>query len=182
MFGAVAVAIAVVALPASAGAAPHTVTRTFSSGNLDEPITPSHLARAPIRVPAKGRLKDVDVKLRVDHPNLADLKSIEIDNPLRHSTGRAADLASGGFLTGANLGSGPGGCGDQLTTFDDQAPTPISAGTAPYPGSYAPDQPLDDSFKGFRITGKWGLVITEVPGADIGTLQCWKIRLTYVPR
>ncbi len=69
-----------------------------------------------------------------------------------------------------------------MTTFDDEAATPISAGAAPYLGSYAPDQPLAESFDGYRMTGKWSLEFSELGAGDAGTLYCWKVRLTYKPR
>ncbi len=69
-----------------------------------------------------------------------------------------------------------GDSGDNLTDtiFDDEAGTNISAGSAPFTGSFIPDQSLS-AFDGFSITGLWTLIIDDLASSDIGELREWRI-------
>ena len=66
------------------------------------------------------------------------------------------------------------------TIFDDAAPVSISAGTAPFVGTFAPQQPLS-VFKlasGTNLNGVWNLqVVDEFPG-DTATLGCWALNIS----
>ncbi|HMO37001.1 MAG TPA: proprotein convertase P-domain-containing protein, partial [Gemmatales bacterium] len=55
-----------------------------------------------------------------------------------------------------NLITRRGGSGDNFvnTVLDDQAANPISAGTAPFTGSFRPEQPLS-AFHGISGNGTW---------------------------
>lgn len=171
-------AIAVLSPSASSG---ETVSRTFSSGNLNRGVAADSFAHERLYVPARGELKDVDLKLRMFGTDLSDLISVELGNPYTHGFARSFELVSGGGLTGKNMGQGPGKCGSQLTVIDDQAQTPLSAGTGPYAGSFYPDQTLRSSFRGYRMHGYWHLDIQNGHQAAYAALYCWKLRLTYQP-
>lgn len=71
-----------------------------------------------------------------------------------------------------------GGSGDNYTNtvFDDEATTPISAGSPPFTGSFQPDGNLSD-FDGMQSIGDWTLVITDNANADGGTLLDWSLQL-----
>ncbi|HMP17842.1 MAG TPA: proprotein convertase P-domain-containing protein, partial [Gemmatales bacterium] len=56
----------------------------------------------------------------------------------------------------------------------DQAANPISAGTAPFTGSFRPEQPLS-AFHGISGNGTWTLRVRDVVSSDTGTLQNWSI-------
>jgi uncharacterized repeat protein (TIGR01451 family) len=65
------------------------------------------------------------------------------------------------------------------TTFDDDALTPIFAGTAPFVGSFQPLQPLSTFLpcSGTNLNGIWQLnVVDEFPG-DAAMLQCWSLNV-----
>lgn len=162
---------------APAGAA-STMTRTFSSGNIDKPIPSSSSTDSRIKVPVSGRLKDVDLMIRLTHPDLTDLYSIEVDNPYQQGFGYAADMASGGYLAGADLGAGPGNCSDTLTRFSDEAATHVMSATAPYAGAVRPDTFLD-VFDGHKMNGRWVLDLANQGAA--GVLHCWKLRIKFRP-
>lgn len=74
-----------------------------------------------------------------------------------------------------------GGSGDNYTNtlFDDSAAVPISSGSAPFTGSYIPEEPLavinDQS-----MAGVWTLNVADLASADLGTLQAWSLDLTPV--
>lgn len=77
---------------------------------------------------------------------------------------------------GDNFGST---CSSQSsrTTFDDAAATAISAGTAPFIGSFRPDTPLSqfNGKSGAAVNGTWKLLVSDLAPPDIGTVQCWSL-------
>ena len=66
------------------------------------------------------------------------------------------------------------------TTFDDAATTPIANGSAPFVGSYKPDQPFTVHLgkSGAAMNGPWVLRVRDLAGGDTGTLQAWSLKLT----
>ena len=70
-----------------------------------------------------------------------------------------------------------GGSGDNFTNtvFDDEAATAISAGVAPFTGSFRPESPLS-VFDGLSQTGTWTLRIDDQVSGDSGTLSAWGVR------
>jgi Zn-dependent metalloprotease/subtilisin-like proprotein convertase family protein len=77
------------------------------------------------------------------------------------------------------LSNNNGGSGDNYigTTFITGAGTAITAGVAPFTGSFTPEQPFSNLTG--TANGTWRLKIQDVGGADIGTLYKW--RLTLAP-
>ena len=67
---------------------------------------------------------------------------------------------------------GSGGDNFTDTVFDDEAATAISAGSAPFTGSFRPEQPLS-AFDGKSAAGQWKLRISDQAGDDVGTLSGW---------
>ena len=72
-----------------------------------------------------------------------------------------------------------GGSGDNFTNtvFDDEAATAISAGVAPFSGSFRPEQPLS-AVDGIPAAGTWKLKVVDSVAADTGTLAAWGVRET----
>ncbi len=72
-----------------------------------------------------------------------------------------------------------GGGGDNITncTFDDEATASISAGVAPFTGSWRPEQALT-VFDGLSVTGTWDLRILDDAALDVGTLTSWSLITT----
>ncbi len=62
------------------------------------------------------------------------------------------------------------------TTFDDAAPTLVTAGVAPFVGTFKPEGSLA-VLNAKSANGTWRLRITDDLGADVGTLQCWSLAL-----
>ncbi len=75
------------------------------------------------------------------------------------------------------LSSNNGGSGDNYvgTTFTTGAGTAITAGVAPFTGSFTPEQPFSNLTG--TANGTWKLKIQDVAGADVGTLFKWRITL-----
>lgn len=71
-----------------------------------------------------------------------------------------------------------GGSGDNFlnTKFDDSASRSINSGSAPFTGTYRPQQPLS-AFNGENARGVWRLKIEDVAGGDSGTLESWSLEL-----
>jgi subtilisin family serine protease len=69
---------------------------------------------------------------------------------------------------------GGSGADFQTTLFDDQAATPISAGHAPFIGSFRPEVPLGD-LKGKNTLGTWKLWIENRGGTGYGVLNSWSL-------
>ena len=69
-----------------------------------------------------------------------------------------------------------GGSGDNYTNtiFDDLAVTPIQAGSAPFSGSYIPEQPLA-ALNGLPVQGSWSLEVQDTAPGDSGTLSGWSL-------
>lgn len=89
------------------------------------------------------------------------------------------------YLIGPNgveidLSIGHGGSGNNYigTIFDDEAITPIAQGSAPFTGSYIPDEPLA-TYIDNSITGAWILRIYDNAMNDQGTLDNWCLNMFY---
>ena len=171
--------------------------RTFSSGNLNLTIpdaagVQSFPISAPIHVKARGKIKDVNVAVRISIPEDRDLE-LAIEGPIGRTGGFAfAQLKNHGFLNspkGPDFGSGPATCTGASTVFDDQAATSILQGQPPFAGSFIPEEPLRPLKRG-RLAGKWTLDLLDFfpgslggpPSGAPGVLHCWSLTITYKPQ
>ena len=89
------------------------------------------------------------------------------------------------FGTQVELSTDNGGGGDNFTNtvFDDAAATSITAGAAPFTGSFRPEGLLS-AFNGQDAFGTWTLRVTDDEGADIGLINSWGLDIegrTTVP-
>jgi len=73
---------------------------------------------------------------------------------------------------------GDGGANFVGTVFDDEASTPISNGSAPFTGSFRPEQPLT-AFDGLVAQGDWTLKVVDNSGWDSGTIDGWSLTLLF---
>jgi subtilisin-like proprotein convertase family protein len=73
-----------------------------------------------------------------------------------------------------------GSSGDNYTStvFDDQATTAISAGAAPFTGSFIPDTALS-TFNGLAANGTWSLKVVDSGSGDTGSILNWSLLFTY---
>jgi len=80
--------------------------------------------------------------------------------------------------TPVELTSGNGGSADNYTStlFDDDAATSITAGSAPFTGSYRPEQALS-TLAGQDPNGTWHLRAVDSYSGDTGTLTGWTLRI-----
>ncbi|MBX7181427.1 MAG: proprotein convertase P-domain-containing protein [Bacteroidia bacterium] len=104
-----------------------------------------------------GTVCDVILTVNITHTFDNDL-DMTLSNP-------------GGGVT-IDLSSDNGGSGDNYsnTIFTDAGSGSITAGTAPFAGSFIPEQPMS-SFAGTSPNGVWTFTITDDLSGDVGTLN-----------
>ena len=98
----------------------------------------------------------------------------DLDISLVAPDGTVVLLTSDNGGGGDNYGSACTPAG--RTTFDDAAPTLVTAGVAPFVGTFKPEGSLA-VLNAKSANGTWRLRITDDLGADVGTLQCWSLAL-----
>ena len=112
-------------------------------------------------VSGTGTVTRVEPRVTITHPRDSDLKmSLQ-----RGST--TVDLADNRGGSGANF---------IRTLFSDSAATAISAGTAPFTGSFRPETPLN-AFNGSSPSGNWSLTVADEVGGVTGTWDEWSLRI-----
>jgi subtilisin-like proprotein convertase family protein len=147
-------------------------TATTTSGNLALPIPDLGAVDSTISIPDVGSVTDIDVGVRLNHTFDGDL-IIRLIGP----DGTEVVLSNRRGGGGDNFGTGANSCAGTPAVFDDEAAVAIASGTAPFAGSFRPDQPLS-AFDGRPTAGDWKLRITDNAGLDVGTLFCWSLRIT----
>ncbi|NUL81648.1 MAG: S8 family serine peptidase [Armatimonadetes bacterium] len=145
----------------------------YSSGNLSVPLPDLTTTEHTINVADAHAVAKVRVRVRFNHTFNGDLVV-----SLVHPDGTAIVLSNRRGGSGDNFGSGANNCSGTFTVFDDDAATPISSGSAPFAGTFRPDQALS-GLNGKATNGDWKIRIADVAGGDSGTLFCWQLELTY---
>ena len=116
-----------------------------------------------IKVDQNFTIADLNLRLNVNHTAVGDL-DIMLITPFGQPL----------FLMGMY-----GGVGDNLinTLFDDQAALHIGQGSAPFTGSYYPDDALS-AVNGRSAKGNWTLKISDYASRDEGTLLDWSLEFS----
>lgn len=131
---------------------------SFGSNDIISPLTVTGLT---------GFVTDVNVRVNINHPYVADIVMF-----LQSPSGEVVQLMNE-----------RGGVGDNLvnTVFDDSAAVPISAGAAPFTGSFRPEEPLS-VFNGktsAASNGEWLLYVFDIfPSLDNGVLVNWSLDIS----
>ncbi len=107
-----------------------------------------------------GFIADVNVNINITHTWVSDL---------------VVTLISPAGVR-VPLFAGVGGSGDNFvnTVLDDEAATPITAGVAPFTGSFRPSGSLA-LLDGVSANGIWTLEVADTAGGDTGTLNSWRL-------
>jgi subtilisin-like proprotein convertase family protein len=128
-----------------------------------QPILDNATIRSTIPIPVDGKVQQVAVKVDALHTFDAD-----VDMFLE---------APGGTV---ELSTDNGGGNDNYTNtiFMDSAATAITAGVAPYTGSFRPEQPLGNLAQTSMI-GDWKLRVTDDAAALAGTLNKYEVLVCY---
>ena len=143
------------------------VTPDYTTLEPPVSITDNSTSEQSIFVTDEELVVDVNVQLFLTHTYTGDLELSLI----------------GPDGTEVVLSDRHGGSGNDFlgTIFDDQADTAIANGTAPYEGSYRPDELLS-VFADTLVTGQWRLRVQDHAGGDTGSLDSWSLILTYPPK
>jgi subtilisin-like proprotein convertase family protein len=148
---------------------PTFVTNVFESADVPLMLPDVTTVYSTNAVSNAGAILDVDVALYLTHTWDGDLEIA-----VQHPDGTEAILADN--RGGSGDGYGSNCVASARTTFDDEAGTPISAGAAPFVGSYRPDSALSN-FDGKATDGTWKLRVSDIYAGDSGTLYCWSLRI-----
>ncbi len=116
-------------------------------------------------------LDKVTVSVNIIHPRVADL-TLQLIGP----DGTTVTLSQTNGVGGANYGTD---CINE-TIFDDGAATSIDTGTAPFVGTFKPDQPLAAFIgkSGSGLNGNWKLHVVDSVTNQTGFIQCWTLNLS----
>lgn len=176
VFAASVVALSATAL-AAAPASAKTKTASFSSGTINAPIADDTINLYPGNVKGKGKVKDVEVAVRITHAFDADIE-IYLVSP----RAQFVQLSSDNGENGNDYGSGAADCTGTFTVFDDAAITPINAGpptaVPPFAGPFKPQQPLS-ALNGAKLKGTWQLLVNDDDRQITGSLDCWELTIVY---
>jgi hypothetical protein len=139
------------------------------------------LVRDPLAVKGlnpRGKIKDINVAVRITHPFAADLE-IYLATP-RGVINLAHDVGG----NGNNYGNGFAGCSGGQTIFDSQTPTSIATPSleAPFVGSFAPIESLE-LLRGLgnkkATNATWSLLVMDDSNVHpSGTLDCFTLAVT----
>ena len=128
--------------------------------------------RSAIGVGKKGTVKDVNVAVRVSHPNVSQLSLYLFKGD------KYVRLASGVGGAGNDFGAGTADCVGTFTIFDGSAPTFIQTGSAPFNGAFRPSESLA-TFNRDKTKGTWRLLAFDSAGGTSGLVNCWVLGLKY---
>ena len=136
---------------------------TYTSVDVPKtiPDNSSTGVNSTLSIGAAGTIGDVDVRLTsLTHTYDGDL-IISLASP------------AGASITLINQ---RGGSGNDFvnTVLDDEAATAIANGTAPFTGSYRPDEALS-VFDAEALAGTWTLNVADIASTDTGTLNSWAL-------
>ena len=146
---------------------PVTTASTFSS------TTSSAIPGPPSTLTITGQgasttVGNISVLLNLTYSSLGDLSAALIG-----PGGASVTLFNAGDLSGANLVN---------TEFSISATTSLSAGTAPYTGTFKPSDPQGlAKLIGQSMDGAWKLEVTDHATGNTGTLTGWSLTLTPQP-
>lgn len=144
----------------------------------DDRVSAGDTLTAPLPIPSVGtsgvttntlnfrdtrEIQDVNVRVDLEHTFVGDLEIY-----LMAPDGTETLLFNNRGTSGDNLTS---------TVFDDEAATAIAAASAPFTGSFRPDQALN-RFDGKSAAGNWTLRIVDTTSLNAGQLLSWSIDFT----
>jgi subtilisin-like proprotein convertase family protein len=156
----------------SAGDTPLPIPTT-GTGGTNDPAQDDTVSIISVTNPPVGEvIADVNVKVNLTHTFVNDLL-LKLTAP-----DGTEIMLSGNALTR----TGRGGAGDNYTNtvFDDEVSTAIANGSAPFTGSFRPEEQLSQLI-GLDPTGDWTLTITDATGSDSGELLDWSLTILTGP-
>ena len=142
---------------------------TYNSSDTPVSIPDANSAgvNSVINIPTTSLITDVNVTVNITHTFDADLILTLI-----------APDGTSIILSNRN-----GGSGNDFTNtvFDQEAVDLISAGSAPFTGTFVPDGDLSLLYGTFS-GGDWTLNVSDNAGADTGTIDSWALEICGSPQ
>jgi subtilisin-like proprotein convertase family protein len=140
-----------------------TFVAQLPSVDVPQPLIDEASVKSELLVETVREILDVNVTLDISHTFDADVNVFLIS-------------PSG---TRVELFDDIGGFSDNFTntTLDDEAPTSIGSASAPFTGTFRPQQPLS-LFDGENAIGTWILEVTDDASTDAGVLNSWSLAIT----
>ena len=161
-------------LPFTLGTTAATPTTQFDNNT---PLAIPDLSTVESAIAVSGLtspIHKVTVSFHLTHTFTGDL-----DISLVGPDNTTVELTSDNGLGDDNFGTS---CSPQSrrTTFDHAASALITAGSAPFVGTFRPEGSLATftGKSGAAVNGTWRLRVTDDEGQDVGTLQCWSLFIT----
>lgn len=111
-----------------------------------------------------------EVKLIIDHTYTGDL-SFALASP----AGDTVVLSNLNGGSGDDFGNPADATCSQTTTFSMSASTSITTGTAPFIGSYTPEESFNNFNTGSNPNGIWKFIVCDDFAGDVGTLEYFEI-------
>ena len=156
--------------------------QTFGSTSIDQMINAATVA-------GPGTL---DSTLTIDSNNTLEMADItvtlSIASPADGGLTAVLVAPNGEIVPLFSAVGGTSGLGFVNTVFDDSAPTSITAGKAPFTGSFSPEYPATLSSGETTLTGlakagliadgTWQLEITNTTTGSSATLDSWSLNIT----
>ena len=142
------------------------IAMVYSAADLPRAIADTTTTTSTIPVTTTGTVASVAVRFSATHTFTGDL-----DISLRSPTGTITDLCSDN-----------GSSGDDFTDtiFVDTAATAITAGTAPFTGSFRPETALA-GLSSESVTGSWSLDVYDDSSSDSGSLTQFDLVVCVSP-
>ncbi len=150
-------------------------TTTYSTGSIAVPLPDLSTVEVPIDVPDDGAILTATAGVRLNHTFDGDL-ALYLISPI----GKVVALSTNNGGSGDNYGSGANDCTGTKTLFSDGAATSITAGVAPFAGSFKPEQALS-AYASDNPQGGWKLRVVDSASGDVGTVGCVTLTLTRQP-
>lgn len=124
-------------------------------------------AGSVINIPTTSLITDINVTVNITHTWDADLILTLV-----------APDGTGVILSNRN-----GSSGDNYvdTVFDQEAIDAIGSGSAPFTGSFIPDEALSLLYNTFSA-GDWTLHVSDNAGGDTGTIDSWTLEICGIPQ
>jgi autotransporter-associated beta strand protein len=118
-----------------------------------------------------GPVKQVTVAVHITHTAVNDL-----DLFLIAPDGTTVELSSDNGGTASDYGTD---CANGRTVFSDSGLTSIVSASAPFVGTFRPEQPLSafNEMSAADAAGPWTLRVVDDSGGAVGTLRCWTLTI-----
>ena len=171
-------------------------SQTFCNNNDDGFLNCSNLstcwAQQSINVNGipvnMSQITNISVQVSITHPTDSEVEIYlvapwgTINNTPGNGAAPGSNTQTYNFGDAITLSSDNGGNGNNYnnTIFSSTSGNPITGNTAPFNGTYSPEEPFSNFPGGNSPNGNWTLrVIDDVSSGDVGTLTNWCITFTY---